>query len=182
VKQGHRQRGAAWAAVVTAVLLLAALAPVTRAGASPIIKASVVGSESVSSGTWAATASTTSFTFFLGSADQTSTVTNTGTIALSAISYKVSVSNPLLGLPTFTLWACPVAWVANQCSGGPGTQVGSTLASGSTTTVTSAVVPPLGGTVYLQLEPAGTLFPVTVTLSTLITSPTELRAAVKTNH
>jgi len=151
VKQGHRQRGAAWAAVVTAVLLLAALAPVTRAGASPIIKASVVGSESVSSGTWAATASTTSFTFFLG-------------------------------LPTFTLWACPVAWVANQCSGGPGTQVGSTLASGSTTTVTSAVVPPLGGTVYLQLEPAGTLFPVTVTLSTLITSPTELRAAVKTNH
>jgi hypothetical protein len=181
VKQGHRQRGAGWAVAVATVLLSVALVPPVPAGASGVAKASVVGSESVTAGTWKATASTTSFTF-TGNTDQTSTVTNTGTVALSAISYKVVVSNPASGSPSFTLWVCPVAWSANKCSGGSGTQVGTTVAKNSTTTVTSSTVPALSGAVYLQVEPAAVTSTVTVGLSTLITSPTQLRAAVKTNQ
>jgi len=181
VTQGHRQRVVAWAAAVVAVLSFVALAPVARAGASSLVKASAAGSESVTSGKWAATASTTAFTFTTNT-DQTSTVTNTGTIALSAISYKVTVSNPTTGSPTFTLWVCTVAWAANKCSGGAGTQVGTTFAKNSTTTVTSATVPALSGSVYLQFEPAAVTSSTSVTLATLITSPTQLRAAVKTNQ
>jgi hypothetical protein len=60
--------------------------------------------------------------------------------------------------------------------------VGTTVAKNSTTTVTSSTVPALSGAVYLQVEPAAVTSTVTVGLSTLITSPTQLRAAVKTNQ
>ncbi len=166
---------------MAAVLLLGASGLPSGAAAAGVAKASVAGSESVTSGKWTATASTTSMTFTT-TTNQTSTVTNTGTIALSAISYKVTVSTPASGSPTFTLFTCAVAWVSNKCSGAAGTQVGGTFAKTSTTTVTSTTVPPLSGSVYLQVEPAAVTSSVTVTLGTSISSPSQLRAAVKTNQ
>ena len=145
------------------------------------IRGEVQGSESVVSGTWAATAATTSMTF-TSNTFQTSTIADTGTISLSGISYRVTISNPATGSPTFKVYGCPVAWASNKCSGGSGTQAGGTLVKNSTTTVTSTVVAALGGHVYLQVEPAGVTSSTTVTLGTSITSPTQLRAAVKTNQ
>jgi hypothetical protein len=166
---------------LAAVLLCVGLAIPVTAGAAASNKGIAKGSEALTSGTRAAVAATTSMTFTT-TIDQTSTITNTGTIALSAISYKVTVSNPASGSPTFKVFACVVAWVSNLCSGGAGTQAGGTLAKNSTTTVSSTIVPAVGGGVYLQVEPASVTSSVTVTLGTSITSPTQLRAAVKTNQ
>jgi hypothetical protein len=164
-----------------AVLLAVGLTAPCPAGAAAKVSGVASRAEAVSTGTWAATASTTSMAFATN-ADQLSTVSNTGTIALSAISYKVTVSNPSSGAPTFTLWTCAVAWVSNKCSGGAGTQVGGTFAKNSTTTVASTQVPTLSGSVYLQVQPATVTSPVTVTLGTSITSPTQLRASIKTSQ
>jgi hypothetical protein len=166
---------------VAAVLLFVASGLPLRTAGAGMPSASVAGSGSVTAGSWAATAGTPTMTF-TSTTDQTSTVTNTGSVALSAIGYKVTVSTPSSGSPTFRLFACTVAWVSTTCSGGAGTQVGGTFAKGSTTTVSSAVVPPLGGSVYLQVEPAAVTSSVTVTLGTSVTAPTQLRTAVKTNQ
>ncbi len=166
-------------AAATVLLLVGITAPSGAGAATNHGRAS--GNESVVSGTWAATASTPAMTFTTNT-NQTSTITNTGTIALSAISYKVTVSNPTSGSPTFKVFACAVAWVSSKCSGGKGTQAGGTLAKNSTTTVSSTVIPALGGSVYLQVQPTSVTSSVTVTLAPTITSPTQLRAAVKTNQ
>ena len=125
--------------------------------------------------------SPTALTFTTNTA-QTSTVTNTGTIALVGISYKVIISNPTSGSPTFTLFACAVAWSAGKCSGGSGTQVGGTFAKNSTTTVASVVVPAVGGSVFLQATPASVGSSVSMTLSTSISSASQLRASVATRQ
>ena len=135
----------------------------------------------VSSGKWAATLSATSLTFTTN-ANQTSTVTNTGTIALVGISYKVTVSNPASGSPTFKLFVCAVAWSGGTCSGGPGTAVGGPFPKNSTTTVNSAMAPALAGAVFLQVEPASVTSSTTVTLGTSIKSATQLRAAIHFNQ
>jgi hypothetical protein len=166
-------------AIAAVLLCLVGLAP-SVAGASNN-KGWARATEVVASGTWAATAATPSMSFTTNSF-QTSAIANTGTVGLSAISYKVTVSNPTSGTPTFKVFACSVAWVSNLCSGGAGTQAGGTLAKNSSTTVTSTVVPAVGGSVYLQIEPASVTSSTTVTLGTSITSPTQLRAAVKTNQ
>jgi hypothetical protein len=176
----HLRCSARRTVALAAVLLCMALTLPSTAGATST-RGIASGSEAVSTGTWAATAATTSMTFTTNT-DQTSTITNTGTIALSAISYKVTISNPTSGSPTFKVFACAVAWVSNDCSGGAGTQAGGTLAKNSTTTVSSTVVPPLSGHAYLQVEPASVTSSVTVTLATEILSPTQLRAATKTNQ
>jgi hypothetical protein len=168
-------------AALAAVLLIAALVPASRAGAAGVEKASTAKTESMTSGTWAATLSTTSMTF-TATTDQTSTVTNTGTVALVGISYKITVSNPASGTPTFTVFVCTVAWSANKCMSGTGTQVGSTFSKNSTTTVASTVVPPVAGAVFLQVEPASVTSSVAVTLGTSITSASQLRARVVTNQ
>ena len=176
----HLRTCASMTVALAAVLLCMALTVPSTAGATST-RGITGGNEAVSSGTWAATAATTAMTFTTNT-DQTSTVANTGTIALSAISYKVTISNPTSGSPTFKIFACAVAWVSNKCSGGAGTQAGGTLAKNSTTTVSSTVVPPLSGHAYLQVEPASITSTVTVTLATLILSPSQLRAAIKTNQ
>jgi hypothetical protein len=119
---------------------------------------------------------------FTTATDQTATVANTGTIALSGISYKVIVSTPASGSPTFKLYACAVAWSSNKCSGVAGTQVGSTLSKGSTTTVGSTVAIAVGADEYLQVEPTGVTSSVTVTLGTSINPATQLRSPIPTNH
>ncbi len=168
-------------ATAVAVLLVAGLAVPAPAGASTKVSGVAVGSEPISTATWKATASVTSMAF-TANTNQLSTITNTGTVALSAISYKVTVSNPTSGTPTFTIFTCAVAWVSGKCSGGTGTQVGGTFSKNSTTTVTATQVPPLSGSVYLQVQPATVTSSVTVTLGTSISSPTQLRASVKTDR
>jgi hypothetical protein len=165
----------------TAVLLLAVLAAPPRAQAVGVVKAKAAKTESVTGGKWLATVSPTTLTFTTNTA-QTSTVANTGTIALTAISYKVTISNPVTGTPTFTLFVCPVAWSGGTCSGGAGTQIGTTYAQNSTITVSSAVVPAIGGNVYLQATPVGVTSSVSMTLGTSISSATQLRAAIRTNQ
>ncbi len=167
--------------VAAAAVLLGLLTAIPTTAGATAGKGTAQKSESVVSGSWTATAATTSMTFTTNT-DQNSTITNTGTIALAAISYKVTISTPASGSPTFTVFACAVAWASAKCSGGAGTQAGGTLAKGSTTTVTSTVVPGIGGNVYLQIEPAAVTASTVVTLGTSITSPTQLRAAVKTNQ
>ena len=75
-----------------------------------------------------------------------------------------------------------MAWVSNKCSGAAGTQVGGTFTKNLTTTVTATQVPPLSGSVYLQIEPTTVTTSVTVALGALISSPTQLRASVKTDQ
>ncbi len=180
--RSHRVlRNARRTAATAAVLLLAVLAVPLRAEAASIVKATRSGSESVTSAVWTATVSPTALTFTTNTA-QTSTVTNTGTIALVSISYKVVISNPTSGTPTFTLFACAVAWSAGKCSGGSGTQVGTTFAKNSTTTVTSAVVPAVGGSVFLQATPTSVGSSVSMTLSTSISSASQLRAPIVTRQ
>ena len=168
-------------AVATATaLLLVGLAAPSGAGAAAN-NGQATGTESVVSGTWSATAAAPSLTF-TSDVSQTSTITNTGTIALSAISYTVTISDPISGSPTFRVFACPVAWVSGKCGGRRGTRAGGKLAKDSTTTVTSSVIPALGGSVYLQVEPTRVISPVTVTLAPTITSPIQLRAAVSSHQ
>lgn len=177
----RRLRGTAGRTVAIAAVLLCLVVTLPSAAGASSNRGTAMGSGSVVSGSWAATAATTSMVFTT-STDQTSTITNTGTIALSAISYKVTVSNPASGSPTFTVFACTVAWASNKCSGGAGTQAGGTLTKNSTTTVTSTILPAVAGHAYLQVEPASVTSSTTVALGTSITSPTQLRAAVKTSQ
>jgi hypothetical protein len=75
-----------------------------------------------------------------------------------------------------------VAWSSNKCSGGAGTQVGSTFSKGPATTVSSTVAIAVGADEYLQVEPTGVTSSVTVTLGTSINPATQLRSPIATNH
>jgi hypothetical protein len=119
---------------------------------------------------------------FTTTADQTSTVTNTGSIALSAESFSVTVSLPAAGRSRFNLFECAVAWVGGNCSGGAGTQLGGTLMYNTTTVVTSTTAVAVGGAIYLQVEPIRVRSSTTVTITSEVTSPSQLRAAIKTNQ
>lgn len=168
--------GASRAAAAAAALLCFTLAFPSIAGAANT--GTGIGTETVASGSWGATLSATAFTF-TSRTDQNATVTNSGSLALTGISYQVTIGKA--AGERFALYVCTTAWVATRCGGGSGTQVGGTLSTGTTTTVTSTVVPPLAGHVYLQLEPSGPARTVTVTMATEITS-SQLRATVTTNH
>ncbi len=168
-------------AAVAAVLLLGVGLLPTIASATGL-GGRTTGTEAVTVGTWGATASVTSMAFTANTA-QTSTVTNTGSIALTAQSYSVTITKPIIFSPTFTVFQCAVAWVSGTCSGGPGTQIGGTLDAGTTTTVTSPTSLAPGAAVYLEVVPAGVfLFTTTVTLTPQVTSPTQLRAPIRTMH
>ncbi|MGH9081374.1 MAG: hypothetical protein ACRDYE_15110, partial [Acidimicrobiales bacterium] len=174
---GHVSRAAATAAVLLVVVFLLPIS----VGAASLFGGRETGSGAVTSGEWSARLSSTSMTF-TSDVDQASTVANTGTLILSAISYQVTVSKPASGAPTFKIFVCTVAWSGGTCSGGPGTKVGGTFAKNSSTTVSSTVVPAVAGDVYLQVEPASAKSTVTVTLGTSITSPAQLRPPVETDH
>jgi hypothetical protein len=60
--------------------------------------------------------------------------------------------------------------------------VGGTFDGGSTTTVTSTVVPPVGGSIYLQVTETGFSTAVTVSLSASISAATQLRTPLVTNQ
>jgi hypothetical protein len=56
------------------------------------------------------------------------------------------------------------------------------LESDSTTVVTSTSALAVGGSFYLQVEPLLVFTSTTVTISSQVTSPSQLRAAIKTNQ
>ena len=167
--------------VAPAAVLLLGVGLVPPIASAAGLGGKATGNESVTAGTWGATASVTTMTF-TSNTFQTSTVTNSGSIALSAQSYSVTVSNPVSGSPTIKVFQCAVAWVATKCSGTAGTQVGTTLAKNSTTTITSTTALAAAASVFLQVEPVGVTSSTTVTISPRVTSPTQLRAAVKTSQ
>jgi hypothetical protein len=176
---GRRARTTAATAAV--VLLSAILAP-ALAGASPD-RGQALGPERVSDGTWGAAVTPTALSWSLASgARQTSTVNNTGSVAVTAMTYKVVMSNGL-SLATFTLAACTIPWVGGLCSGGAGTAIGGTYRLGSTTTITSSVVPPVGGSIYLQgIASSLSVTTITMTLTVSVTAKTQTRAKVVTNQ
>jgi hypothetical protein len=178
--QRRTHRNAGRTAALAAVLLCGVALVPPIAGAAGL-GGKAVGNESVTAAKWGVTASVTTMTFTT-TADQTSTVTNNGTVALVAESYSVTVSNPTGGSPTFKVFQCAVAWSGNLCSGTAGTQVGGTLAKNSTTTITSTTAMAVSGLLYLQVEPTGVTASTVVTISTKIAAPSQLRAAVKTNQ
>ena len=168
--------------VATAAVLLLGVALLPAIASAAGIGGRALGAESVTAGTWGATASTTSMAFNSNS-DQTSTVTNSGTLALSAESYVVTVSRPIIGVPRVTVFECATPWVGNRCSGGAGTQIGGTLAADSTTTITSTTPLAVGGALYLQVEMTGVIFfTTTVTIAPEVTSPAQVRTAVSSNQ
>jgi len=164
----------------TAAVLLLGVGLVPQIASAAGIGGQSTGIEAATVGTWGTTATVTSMVFTTNT-NQTSKITNTGSIALSAQSYSVTVSNAS-GSPTFKVFQCAVAWVGNLCSGLAGTQVGTTLSKSSTTTITSTTALAPSAAVYLQVEPTGVSSSTTVTVTPKVTSPGQLRAAVKTNQ
>ena len=100
----------------------------------------------------------------------------------TAESLSVQVSKPTSGAPRFRVFECSTPWVANRCSGGAGTQVGGTLANDTTTTITVPVALAVAGVLYLQVQPGGISATTTVTITTLVTAPSQVRAAIKTDQ
>ncbi|HXX90668.1 MAG TPA: hypothetical protein VEI83_10645 [Acidimicrobiales bacterium] len=174
------------AAVGSLAALLVLAVPLSAAG-STVVKGAAAGTEDVTGAAWGVSSSPTSFTWDLIGGSQTATVANDGTVALTQISYTVMVSAGL-GLTTFSLAVCSVAWSGGLCSGGAGTAIGGTYGINSVTTVASSVVPPVGGHVYLKATASGiTVTSITMTLSLAVTgsntpASTQLRSAVTTNQ
>ena len=175
------------AAALGLVLLGAAVVVSGGASGSSLVHGKTTGSDGLTASSWGASASPTSFTWNLLGGSQYATVADTGTVSLAAITYTVTVAaGP--GLTTFSLAVCTVAWSGGLCSGGAGTPIGGTYAINSTTHVTSAVVPPVGGDVYLQATASGiTVTSITMSLSLAVTGSStpasdQLRPAVTTSQ
>ncbi|HXX90907.1 MAG TPA: hypothetical protein VEI83_11880 [Acidimicrobiales bacterium] len=141
------------------------------------------GTEAAASAAWGAAPSPATLTWGLGSAArQTATVANTGGVALTAMTYKVVMSNGLT-LSTWSLAACATPWVAGLCNGGTGSAVGGTYRAGTTTTVTSTLVPPVGGSSYLQATASSVpALTVTMTLTITVAGRSQTRTPVVTNR
>jgi hypothetical protein len=176
---GRKARTTAASAAV--VLCSSILAP-SDAWATPH-RGTSAGDETATSGTWGAAASPTAMSWGLSLGQhQTSTVDNTGTVAITAMTYKVVVSNAL-ALTSFTLAACANPWIGGLCNGGAGTAIGGTYGVGSTTTVTSTFVPPLGGNIYVQATESFLVATrITMTLTISVTGTTQTRSPVVTNQ
>jgi hypothetical protein len=172
----HRARTTAATAAV--VLLLAVSNPGTAS--AQIVLGNVQGSETVTSGSWGAVAAPTTMTWAAGSrANQTTTVSNTGNIALTALTYKVIVSAGA-GTTSFTLQTCARPWNnGGNCPGHTTTAIGGSYALGSVTTVNSPSIPAPGGAIYVEASPSGAVATtVTMTLQTSVTSTTQVRAPI----
>jgi len=168
---------------VAAIVLFATVLTPDGAGAQPN-RGAVQSTETVTSGTWGASASPTAWTWTSGGASrQTTVVTSTGSIALTQVTYQVTISaGP--GATTFTLEACARPWNGGgHCPSGGATSIGGTYAIGSITTVGSSFVPALGGVIYLQATASGAVTTtITMTLQLSVTSPSQLRAGIITSQ
>jgi hypothetical protein len=175
---GRRRAGRK--AAVAAIALVTALALPTVAGAAGV-RARSTGTSTVSAGTWGVAATVTSMTFTTNTA-QTSTVTNIGTVALTAHSYSVTISKPPGRAPTFNVYRCPVAWVSTTCPGGAGTQIGGTLSANSTTTISTTTALAPGASIYLEVQPSGVRRATTVSITPQVTAPSQIRVPVQSNQ
>ena len=119
---------------------------------------------------------------FSSNVDQVVVVTNTGSIALTARTYAVTISKPKGKAPAFKVFRCAVAWVSNRCSGGAGTQIGGTLNANATTSIISTAPLTPGASMYLQVEPSGVTATTTVQIVPQVTAPSQLRAPIQTNQ
>lgn len=173
----HARRTATPVAVLLGMVVL--LAP-TRAGAARTA-GQATGTSSVTSGTWAATAASTSFVFTAGSGELDTAVTNTGTLALRSVAYTATASGPPGGQASFVVLACRSPWRGRTCTGG-GARVLRVGARRPTATGTSTVVPVPGASTYLQIRPRQVGAPTTVTLATAVVAPADVRASIVTNQ
>lgn len=153
------------------------------AGALPN-RGATQGPETVTTGTWGATASPATLTWAVaGSRRQTTTVTNTGTVALTQLTYKVTMSSGV-GTATFRLAACANVWTAGgTCPGGGATAIGGTYAIGSVTTVMSSFVPAVGGAIHVKATASRAVTAtISMTLQISVASNTQLRARIVSNQ
>jgi hypothetical protein len=172
-----------WTVAVATVALLTTVLMPGEAGALPN-RGATHGPETVTTGTWGAAASPSTLTWAVaGSRRQTTTVTNTGTVALTQLTYKVTMSSGI-GTATFRLAACANVWTAGgACPGGGATAIGGTYAIGSITTVMSPFVPAVGGNFYLKATASRAVTAtITMTLQISVTSNTQLRARIVSNQ
>jgi hypothetical protein len=177
---GHRARTAA---ATSAVVLLLALLNPGIAGAQTI-RGDVPGNETVTSGSWGAVATPTTMTWTPGGgSNQTTTVTNTGTIALTGLTYKVTVSAGS-GTTSFSLQTCARPWNnGGHCPGRTITAIGGSYALGSVTTVNSSSAPAPAGAIYVEATASGAVATtVTMTLQISVTSVTQVRAPIVNNQ
>jgi hypothetical protein len=168
---------------MAAVVLLSALYNPGDAEAQTL-RGWVSNTERVASSSWGAAATPATLTWTNGGgARHTTTVTNTGTIVLTGVTYKVIVSAGT-GTIRFTLKACARPWNSGgTCPGGGATTIGGPYALGSVTTVNSSFVPPLGGVIYLQATASRAVTTtITMTLQISVTSSTQVRARIVTNQ
>lgn len=176
----HRARTAAATAAV--VLLLALLNPGT-AGAQNLL-GYVWGGETVTSGSWGAVAAPTTMTWTTGGGtNQTTTVTNTGNVALTGLTYTVTVSAGA-GTTSFNLQTCAKPWNnGGNCPGRTTTAIGGSYALGSVTTVKSSSIPAPAGAIYVEATASGAVATtVTMTLQISVTSITQVRASIVNNQ
>ena len=167
------------AASAAVVLLVALLNP--GAASAQTLLGNVPGSETVTSGTWGAVASPATMTWTTGGGtNQTTTVTNTGNIALTGLTYVVTVSGGA-GTTSFTLQSCGRPW--NNGGNCPGRTIGGPYALGSVTTVNSSSVPAPAGAIYIEATASGPVATtVTMTLQISVTSNTQVRGPLVNNQ
>ena len=118
-----------------------------------------------------------------GGTNQTTTVTNTGNIALTGLTYQVTVSGGA-GTTSFTFQTCAKPWNhGGNCPGRTITTIGGSYALGSVTTVNSSSSPPPGGAIYIEAIASGAVATtVTVTLQISVTSNTQVRTPIVNNQ
>ncbi|MFL6237894.1 MAG: hypothetical protein ACJ735_00180 [Actinomycetes bacterium] len=170
------RRAAAVAAVLLSVLIASAnpvFAGVTAAGSK---------AHTITSGTWKATPTATSFSFAGGSVPppQYFTVNNDGALNLVGATYTLNVTG--LSVGTVSVRACSLAWneTLNACVGTVTTIV--TNANSPQSVSTAGLYPALvGGAIRLQIIDSGAnIGTVTATL-TVAVSRSQVRAATTTN-
>ena len=177
----HRTHRNACRTAATAAVLLLGVALVPPIAGAAGLGGKAVGTESVTAATWGVTASVTTMTF-TSNTYQTSTITNTGTLALVAESYSVTVSNPASGSPTFKVFQCAVAWWPPSARGRRHPGRAARWPRTRPTTITSTTAMAVGGR---PLPPgrAGRGHRVDHRDHLdQVAAPTQLRAAVKTNQ
>jgi len=182
-----RRRRVTGRVVTTVAALLVALVAAPSSAMGGVLKGAAVGAEAVSSGSWGASINPTSLTWTSNSS-QTATVTDTGTVTMVQLTYRITVTfDASKDTPVLTLAVCTSPWSGGRCNGGAGTNIpaaGSYDVNG-TTVETSTVVPPLSGSVYLQATSSGSFHqqkPLTMAFVPEVSSPGQLRGALRTDQ
>jgi hypothetical protein len=165
------------AAAIAVVLLTMCAAVGGRAFATTDGQAT--RTKAVTSGTWRAAPSATTFTFTTGglSPPQYLSVTNSGSLALVGATYAVTITS---GTGTVSVKSCTLAWneTLNLCAGITTTVVTSAN-SPQSTTVVGAFPAAAAASVRLQISDAGA-GAVTATFATSV-NRSQARAATTTN-